>query len=113
MIASIRSTTGATMRGVDLDADNRMVLIAGTLVQVVVAFDLVVQQVLRGVGPAPFTPAPSGIYAVTSRDPVAVTMLVEHNKVGKVVGPKGANLQLLRQKSGATVSVEKDPVVHM
>lgn len=111
MIASIRSVSGCTMRGIDLDDENRLVVMVGTLVQVVNAFDLVTQHALRThTGAPPFSPPSHSASAANGRETGVVTLLVEHSKVGKVVGPKGGTLQQLRKKSGAIVTVEKEQV---
>lgn len=89
----------------DLDSEARLLLIVGTLDQLVLAVDLIIQQTLRSSGQANAASGANG------RDTIAVTLLLEHNKVGKVVGVKGSTLQLLKQKSGAVICVEKDPMV--
>jgi hypothetical protein len=42
-ITHVRSTTGVFMRGSDIDEDNRLVLLHGTLDQVINAFDIITE----------------------------------------------------------------------
>lgn len=44
-------------------------------------------------------------------DRVIVNLLVEHSKAGRLVGAKGINIHSLKQRSGAIVRVEKEPLV--
>ncbi|KAJ1411511.1 hypothetical protein B484DRAFT_455604 [Ochromonadaceae sp. CCMP2298] len=105
MISHIRSSTGGSLRGADLDEENRLVLIAGTLSQVMKTFDMVSEIVVPG-GAAGALAAGAGPAESTT-----VFVLLENSRAGKVVGAKGTMLQLLKQKSGAqSLGIEKEPL---
>lgn len=115
MIVQIRAFTGASLRCSELDEDNRLVLIIGSLVQVLNAFDVIIQVISptivqansSGQRPLSLSPASSG----NQGEPVMVCLLLEQGKTGRVVGSKGSTLLALKQRSGATVRVEKETTV--
>ena len=140
MVANIRKCTGVNLRGTDLDEESRLVLISGTLSQVLNAFDMVTNVVFLAGGGGSGSGAAAGgdnhyvsssastSAASTSTSIVigggsgggggntevcAVELLIEHSKAGRVVGAKGATLQALKQRSGAVVRVDKEPLVSM
>jgi hypothetical protein len=49
--------------------------------------------------------------AAGTEDRVIVNLLVEHSKTGRLVGAKGCNIQNLKLRSGASVRVDKEPLV--
>jgi hypothetical protein len=106
MISHIRSSTGGSLRGADLDEENRLVLIAGTLSQVMKTFDMVSEIVVPGVAAGALAAGAGPAESTT------VFVLLENSRAGKVVGAKGTMLQLLKQKSGAqSLGIEKEPLV--
>ena len=115
MIVQIRAFTGASLRCSELDEDNRLVLIIGSLVQVLNAFDVIIQVISptvvqansSGQRPLTLSPASSG----NQGEAVTVCLLLEQGKTGRVVGSKGSTLLALKQRSGATVRVEKETTV--
>lgn len=115
MIGQIRTFTGALLRCSELDEDNRLVLIIGSLVQVLNAFDVIIQVISpsvvqansNGQRPLTLSSATSG----NQGEPVSVCLLFEQGKTGRVVGSKGSTLLTLKQRSGAVVRVEKETTV--
>ena len=101
MISQIRSTCGANVKGLDIDIENRLVVISGTLRQTLEAFEKVTDLLY-----AAYTQQQSN----APIEPFMVHILVEHSKAGKVIGPKGATMQDMKLRSGAQqVRVQKDP----
>ncbi len=119
MILQIRTLTGAALRGVELDEDNRIMLIVGSLVQVLNAFDVVAQVIT----PAPMHANSAGQRPISLSHPssasnfnpeaFAVCLMMENSKTGRVVGAKGSTLLSLKRRSGAVVQVEKEPIVSL
>ena len=117
MIAQIRQLTGASIRCTELDVENRLVLIMGGLVQVLNAFDVILQ--VRT--PPPASAAGSNVgqrplsistaSSINQSDNLTVCLMMEHAKAGRVVGSRGSTLLSLKNRSNATVRVEKDPTV--
>lgn len=113
----IRQLTGASLRCTELDEENRLVIIMGALVQVLNAFDVILQVIT----PAPASSSNAGqrslslsLSTATSNsnsDPLTVCLMMEHAKAGRVVGSRGSTLLALKNRSNATVRVEKDPTV--
>lgn len=122
MIVQIRALTGATLRGTELDDDNRLFLIVGSLIQVVNAFDVIAQVLAPTIGITHFShtngrdtrlPAFSSGSQLNSTELVGIFLLLEHSKAGRVVGSKGVTLHGLSTRSGAVVRVEKEQMVSL
>lgn len=117
----IRTTCGASVKGSDVDAETRLVIITGTPRQVLEAFEIVSELMHQS-----FSQQASGEH-------FSIQLLLEHSKVqlllriedlaltvclcvgmqaGRVVGVKGATIQSLKMKSGAAqIRMQKDPRV--
>jgi predicted RNA-binding protein YlqC (UPF0109 family) len=96
MISNIRAACGATVKGVDVTEDLRLVTISGAFRQVMDAFEMISELLcnMANVG--------NGIFAVD--------LAVDHSKTGRVVGAKGAMLASIKSKSGTNnITVSKDP----
>eukprot|EP00599_Poterioochromonas_sp_BG-1_P002515 CAMPEP_0173132836 /NCGR_PEP_ID=MMETSP1105-20130129/376_1 /TAXON_ID=2985 /ORGANISM="Ochromonas sp., Strain BG-1" /LENGTH=429 /DNA_ID=CAMNT_0014044405 /DNA_START=135 /DNA_END=1427 /DNA_ORIENTATION=+ len=105
-ITHVRNATGVYMKGSDLDEENRLVLLTGTLDQVLNAFDIITellhQAILADSAAQPMRPAGLDL---------SINLLLEHSKAGKVVGQKGAMMQTIKHKSGASqIRLEKEPM---
>ena len=101
MISQIRSTCGANVKGLDIDSENRLVVISGSLRQTLEAFEKVTDLLNTAYTQQQSNPP---------TEPFMVHILVEHNKAGKVIGPKGSTMQDMKLRSGAQqVRVQKDP----
>ena len=101
MISQIRSTCGANVKGLDIDSENRLVVISGSLRQTLEAFEKVTDLLNTAYTQQQSNPP---------TEPFMVHILVEHNKAGKVIGPKGTTLQDMKLRSGVhQVRVQKDP----
>lgn len=97
-IANIRGKCGAVIKGTEVTEEKRLLVISGTFVQVVDAFDLV-SDILY-----------SNHMHSNPTENFTFHVMIEHAKAGRVVGPKGSNIQALKSRSGATqVRVVKDP----
>ncbi len=98
-ISSIRQSCGVQVKGLDIDPDNRLIVISGSLRQVLEAFEKV-------------TDLLNTAYCQQQQqtEPFMVHLLIEHSRAGKVIGPKGATMQDMKVRSGSTqVRVQKDP----
>eukprot|EP01031_Cornospumella_fuschlensis_P043806 gene43806-53570_t len=93
-IAHIRSATNVHIRGTDITEDQRLVFLHGSLEQVLSAFDMI-SEYLQQAASSEGQQVPRG-YEV-----IHVTFLIDHNRVGKLIGPKGATIQNIKSKSGA------------
>mmetsp|Transcript_23863 Transcript_23863/g.22960 ORF Transcript_23863/g.22960 Transcript_23863/m.22960 type:complete len:158 (+) Transcript_23863:75-548(+) len=99
-ISHIRTTCGAQVKGTDIDVDNRLIVVTGTLRQVLEAFEMITDLMHA-----------SYCQSIPSEH-FSVQMLLEHGKAGRVVGQKGAKIQSLKIKSGAMqIRIQKDPKV--
>ena len=107
-IANLRSTSGAYIKGTNIDEEQRLVVISGGISHVIAAFDMILHLVFSHGAASSAEFMRHGIVSLETHTSV---LLVEHGKVGRVVGQKGSTLQALKQKSGAVVRVEKFPVV--
>jgi predicted RNA-binding protein YlqC (UPF0109 family) len=97
-IMHLRNTYGANVKGNDLDQENRLVVVTGTMAQVFASFDVISE--LMNQSNAQINPTESRLQ-----------LLLEHSKAGKVVGPKGSMIQSLKIKSGASqIKIQKDPI---
>jgi len=104
-IAHVRGNTGVYMKGTDIDEDNRIVLISGSIDQVLAAFDMITDFLVQGTpeGPPPQPPQ--------RPDNLQINLLLEHTKAGKAVGSKGSMMQTIKVKSGAaSIRIEKEPL---
>lgn len=111
-IAHIRTSSGATVRGTDIDNELRIVVISGTPRQVFDAFDLIADTMYQ----AHLAAHQSGFYLQRSEgsDQFIINVLVDHNKAGRIVGPKGATILSLKNKSGATnIRMQKEPQTYL
>lgn len=90
ILSSIRDNTKAFVCISDLpkSVHEKLVVIGGQLRQVSDAFELVVQMLF----------ASNADFMIMG----TVSLLVEDAKVGKIVGPKAATVQMIRTKSGAS-----------
>ena len=101
MISQIRTTCGANVKGLDIDSENRLVVISGSLRQTLEAFEKVTDLLNTAYIQQQSNPP---------TEPFMVHILVEHNKAGKVIGPTGTTLQDMKLRSGVhQVRVQKDP----
>jgi predicted RNA-binding protein YlqC (UPF0109 family) len=92
MISSIRTATGAVIKGVDVSDELRLVTINGLFNQVMDAFGMISDILCL-----------PGNYFV-------IDIAVEHTNAGRVVGSKGAMLSILSSKSGISVlTISKEP----
>jgi predicted RNA-binding protein YlqC (UPF0109 family) len=74
-ISNIRTTCGAQVKGTDIDAENRLVVVTGTLRQVLEAFEMI-------------TDLMHAAYCQTvPSEHFSVQMLLEHSKVSSVFTP--------------------------
>jgi predicted RNA-binding protein YlqC (UPF0109 family) len=97
-INKLRDMSGASIKGTEFNADERLMIVSGSPGQVLDAFDGIVDHVQQHV------------YNHTQRDEFTLQILVEHSKAGRVVGNKGSMIQTLKNKSGAiNIRVLKDP----
>lgn len=97
-IANIRGKCGAIIKGTEVSDEKRLLVISGTFVQVVEAFDLV-SEILY-----------NNHMHSNPNEPFTFHVMIDHTKAGRVVGSKGSNIQALKSRSGATqVRVVKDP----
>lgn len=97
-IMHIRSTCGASVKGNDVDAENRLVILAGTARQVLAAFDMVSELMHQAY-----------VNSIPNEN-FSIRLLLEHAKAGRVVGKQGANIQTIKFKSGAAnVRMQKEP----
>eukprot|EP00604_Paraphysomonas_vestita_P003230 CAMPEP_0174821448 /NCGR_PEP_ID=MMETSP1107-20130205/8138_1 /TAXON_ID=36770 /ORGANISM="Paraphysomonas vestita, Strain GFlagA" /LENGTH=436 /DNA_ID=CAMNT_0016038469 /DNA_START=81 /DNA_END=1391 /DNA_ORIENTATION=- len=97
-IANIRGKCGAIIKGTEVSDEKRLLVISGTFIQVVEAFDLV-SEILY-----------NNHMHSTPNEPFTFHVMIDHTKAGRVVGSKGSNIQALKSRSGATqVRVLKDP----
>lgn len=100
MINHIKTKSGAAVKGSEVDEDNRIFVITGSMKQVLECFELITEQLHKAF-------IQSNIFT----DAFCVYHLIEHSKAGKVVGTKGGNMQTLRTKSGCNqIRVLKDPI---
>lgn len=98
-ISHIRSTCGASVKGADVDAEHRLVIISGSPRQVLEAFDVVSELMYQAY-----------VQQSGQTEHFVVQCLLEHSKAGRVVGTKGATIQGLKIKSGASqIRMQKDP----
>lgn len=84
----IRSSTGVNVRGCDLDDDNRLVLISGTLPQVLRGFDMIIDLIFPNMvnGAANGFSSPHiannmPLGSMASAEVAVVCILLEHSKV--------------------------------
>jgi len=96
-IMHIRNTCGAVIKGFDIDAESRLVIISGTLRQLLEGFEMVSELVHQAFSQS----APTENFSIQ--------LLLEDGKAGRVVGQKGAMIQNLKAKSGAVqIKMQKD-----
>lgn len=72
-VTYIRTSTGVNVRGCDLDDENRLVLISGSLPQVLRGFDMIIDIIF----PNMVSNSPTAPFEVA-----VVSILLEHSKVG-------------------------------
>jgi hypothetical protein len=108
------------MKGGNIDEEQRILLISGSFKEVLQGFDMVLQVLHRNTGISNLPSSSSS--SISSNlinlklselgDFCSINFLVDHNKTGRIIGNKGANLQLLKEKSGvAVIRIEKEPIV--
>lgn len=94
-VSNIRSITGCNVRGTNTDDDHRLVLVDGPFQKLMAAFDMI-SEVMNN--------------SSSEETIFTIAILIEHSKVGRLVGAKGATIQLLCQRSGCiNMRIEKDP----
>lgn len=101
MVNTIKAKCGANIKGNEIDEENRIVTMSGTLKQVLDCFDLITE-LLHNIyqQASPFT------------DQFSVHHLIEHSKAGRVVGVKGGNINAMKTKSGCVqIRIMKDPII--
>lgn len=105
-ITHVRNTTGVFMKGSDISEEYRLVLLTGSLEQVVNAFEYISDLLHQAVvAPDPANPM------VARPDIMSLHLLLEHSKAGKAVGSKGTMMQTIKTKSGAAaIRIEKEPL---
>lgn len=96
------------MKGTDLTDTDRLVIVTGSTAEVAAAFEAMLGALFGN--PDAISPVNYG-EAHAAEDRVIVNLLVEHSKAGRLVGAKGINIHSLKQRSGALVRVEKEPLV--
>jgi len=96
-IMHIRNTCGAFIKGFDIDAESRLVIISGTLRQILEGFEMVSELAHQ-------------VYSQTApTENFSIQLLLENGKAGRVVGQKGVMIQNLKAKSGAVqMKMQKD-----
>lgn len=99
MIQSIRLKTGAKIKIMDEDTSKfRNILIGGEEIQVMRAENMIDAVVKAHCSTAN-----------TSADEDVDTIWVDKSKIGKLMGKKGKNIELIRSKSGATIRISSIP----
>ena len=99
MINSIKQSSGAGLRGLELNQEQRQLTISGDFRQVISAFEIV-SEILCSSNSA------MGI----SGTPFVMRIMIDPSKAGIVVGQKGVNINGLKLKSSAFIKLDKDPV---
>lgn len=96
-ISHIRNTCGALIKGFDIDPENRLIVISGTLRNILEAFEAISELIHQSYAQS------------TPTDNFSIQLLLEHTKAGRVVGQKGAMIQTLKLKSGTNqIKMQKD-----
>lgn len=101
MVNQIKQKCGANIKGSEIDEENRIVVMSGTLKQVLECFELITDLLYN-------------IYTQANvfSDSFAVHHLIDHSKAGRVVGAKGSNINAMKQKSGCSqIRIMKDPIM--
>lgn len=101
MVNQIKAKCGANIKGNEIDEENRIVTISGSLKQVLECFELVTELL-------------HNIYTQANAfsETFAVHHLIEHARAGKVVGAKGSNINAMKTKSGCVqIKIMKDPII--
>ena len=102
MVNHIKSKCGASIKGNEIDEENRIVVMSGTLKQVLECFDLISDLLYN-------------IYQQASpfMESFAIHHLIDHSKAGRVVGAKGVNINAMKTKSGCSqIRIMKDPIYY-
>jgi len=104
-VTNMRQKTGAYIKGVELDAEDRMITIQGSYSQITEAFDDMVDvlygsymdyvQKTESYGDKPM--------------PFAVYVLVEHEKAGRIIGSRGATITDLQARTSCHMKMSKEP----
>ena len=97
-ITNIRNATGANLRGDTVDGDMRLVLLTGPYLGVLKAFDMICEILNNN----------------QSQDAglLVISMMIQHEMAGRMVGKKGAMIQNVQNTSGCTnIRIEKEPRV--
>lgn len=107
-IGTLRSQTGAYIKGIELNKDLRLVILTGSLDAVQHAFEKVCEIfVFYNNNNANNTTPPSNL---SSTDNLVLEILLDHSKAGKVIGSKGIMLQQLKDRSNLnTLKIDKEP----
>lgn len=101
MVNQLKAKCGASIKGSEIDEENRIVIMSGTVKQVLECFDLITELLHNTYQQASFT------------DTFAIHHLIDHSKAGRVVGAKGANINAMKTKSGCSqIRIMKDPIYY-
>lgn len=102
MVNQIKAKCGASIKGTEVDDENRIVTMTGSLKQVLECFDLICEVLHSNFMQS----------NMIFNEVFAINLLIDHSKAGKVVGSKGGNIQTLKTKSGcAQIRILKDPIL--
>lgn len=100
MIKQLRQQYGAHLRGVDLNEDERMLVICGTFAQVMDCFDAVSELVHS-----------SHTHGESANEMFSMSLMIENSRAGKLIGQKGSTMQSLKASSQAIhLQLNKEPM---
>ena len=109
LIRDIRSKTGAAIKGIDLDDEDRMILISGSTSQIRSAFNEIVEVLVVSYNDYVGMQLREGFSTI----PFAVYILIENHRAGKVIGKQGNNIIDLQRDSGASMKLSKEATDRM
>lgn len=95
-ITNIRNLSGANLRGDTVEGDLRLVLLTGSYIGVMKAFEMISEILNNNMS------VDAGL--------IVVNLLIQHEVAGRMVGKKGAMVQSIQNAAGCThIRIEKDP----
>lgn len=108
MVNDLRQKTGAHIKGIDLEGDDRLIMISGRFNQMQEAFEEIVdvlfvsysdfkeRRLLEG----------SSIHDIS---PFAVFLLLKNDQAGRLIGSRGATISDIQARTNCTMQISREP----
>eukprot|EP01041_Mallomonas_annulata_P006864 gene6864-13909_t len=100
MITNIRSKFGVELKGIEIDENQRLISICGTLSQLVGTFDTIGEILYNSFLSKVQTTSSSSQSLPLPLEQFSITLMIENDMAGRVIGAKGSMITQLKIRSG-------------